>query len=32
MRKTEINRILGRVDEMALADEQVNIPFVVGEK
>ena len=31
MRKSEINRILGKVDDMALADEQVNIPFVVGE-
>jgi len=31
MRKSEINRILGKVDDMALADEQVNIPFVIGE-
>lgn len=31
MRKTEINRILGKVDEMALMEESVNIPFVVGE-
>ena len=31
MRKNEINRILGKVDDMALADESVNIPFVVGE-
>ena len=31
MRQSEINRILGKVDDMALADEQVNIPFVVGE-
>jgi len=31
MRKSEINRILGKVDEMALTDEQINIPFVVGE-
>ena len=31
MRKTEINRILGKVDDLALSDEQVNIPFVVGE-
>ena len=30
MRKTEINRILGKVDEMALMEESVNIPFVVG--
>ena len=31
MRKSEINRILGKVDEMTLTDEQINIPFVVGE-
>ena len=31
MRKAEINRILGKVDDMALSEEQVNIPFVVGE-
>ena len=31
MRQNEINRILGKVDDMALSDEQVNIPFVVGE-
>ena len=31
MRKTEINRILGKVDEMALTDENISIPFVVGE-
>ena len=31
MRDIEINKILGRVDEMALADESINIPFVVGE-
>lgn len=31
MRDVEINKILGRVDEMALADESINIPFVVGE-
>ena len=31
MRKSEINRILGKVDDMSLAEEQVNIPFVVGE-
>ena len=31
MRKSEINRILGKVDEMSLTDEQINIPFVVGE-
>jgi|TARA_B100000780_G_scaffold86664_1_gene59578 transcriptional antiterminator NusG len=31
MRKSEINKILGRVDEMALSEEQVSIPFIVGE-
>ncbi len=31
MRQNEINKILGRVDEMALTDENVNIPFIVGE-
>ena len=31
IRKSEINRILGKVDDMALSDEQVNIPFVIGE-
>ena len=31
MRDAEINKILGRVDEMALVDESISIPFVVGE-
>ncbi len=31
MRQAEVNRILGRVDEMAEADAEVNIPYVVGE-
>ena len=31
MRKTEINKILGKVDEMSLADENIHIPFVIGE-
>ena len=31
MRTSEINRILGRVDEMDLSDEHVNIPFIEGE-
>ena len=30
MRQSEINRILGKVDDMALAEEQVNIPFVLA--
>lgn len=31
MRMSEVNRILGRVDEMAEAGAEVNIPYVVGE-
>ena len=31
MRDSEINKIFGRVDEMAMSDESVNIPFVEGE-
>ena len=31
MRDAEINKILGRVDEMALTDENVSIPFISGE-
>ena len=31
MRDAEINKILGRVDEMALIDENVSIPFIAGE-
>jgi transcription termination/antitermination protein NusG len=31
LRKSEINRILGKVDELASSDEELNVPFVVGE-
>ena len=31
IRKAEINRILGKVDELAASEEEINIPFVVGE-
>jgi transcriptional antiterminator NusG len=31
MRQNEVNRILGRVDELAENDEEINNPFVVGE-
>ncbi|MFV0483817.1 MAG: transcription termination/antitermination protein NusG [Bacteroidales bacterium] len=31
LRESEVNRILGRVDELAEADELMNIPFVIGE-
>ena len=31
MRQNEVNRILGRVDQLAENGEELNIPFVVGE-
>lgn len=31
LRLSEVNRILGKVDELAESDELMNIPFVVGE-
>ncbi len=31
MRQSEVNRILGRVDELSETDEEINIPYVVGE-
>ncbi|MBN8701758.1 MAG: transcription termination/antitermination factor NusG [Bacteroidetes bacterium] len=31
LRQAEVNRILGKVDELAVSDAQVNIPFIVGE-
>ncbi len=31
VRTSEVNRILGRVDELAESAEELNIPFVVGE-
>jgi transcription termination/antitermination protein NusG len=31
LRKSEVNRILGTVDEMAEAGESMNEPFIVGE-
>lgn len=31
MRLSEVNRILGKVDELAESDEEVNIPYIVGE-
>jgi len=31
MRQNEVNRILGRVDELAETGEELNIPFVIGE-
>jgi len=31
MRTSEVNRILGKVDELAEQEEEMNIPFVEGE-
>jgi len=31
MRKSEVNRMLGKVDELAIKDENVAIPYNVGE-
>jgi len=31
MRQSEVNRILGKVDELAEQGEEVNIPFIIGE-
>ena len=31
LRLSEVNRMLGKVDELAIVGEQVNIPFSVGE-
>ena len=31
LRKKEVNRILGKVDELSKEDEQINIPYYVGE-
>lgn len=31
MRKSEVNRILGKVDEMETSEEEMKIPFIVGE-
>ncbi len=31
LRKSEVNRILGKVDELAEGDEELNVPFYVGE-
>ena len=31
LRLSEVNRILGKVDELAESNEEINIPFIVGE-
>jgi len=31
LRQAEVNRMLGKVDELAVQDDNVNIPFTIGE-
>ncbi|HBB90565.1 MAG: transcription termination/antitermination factor NusG [Bacteroidetes bacterium GWF2_49_14] len=31
MRQSEVNRILGKVDELSETDEEISVPFFVGE-
>lgn len=31
LRQSEVNRMLGKVDELAVQDESINIPFIIGE-
>lgn len=31
LRQSEANRILGKVDELAESDEEINVPFYIGE-
>lgn len=31
LRMSEVNRILGKVDELAAGEEEINVPFYVGE-
>jgi transcription termination/antitermination protein NusG len=31
LRISEVNRILGKVDELAEQDEEITVPFIVGE-
>ncbi len=31
LRQSEVNRILGKVDELSASDEELNIPFCLGE-
>lgn len=31
LRQSEVNRILGKVDELAASEEEINVPFVLGE-
>ena len=31
LRQSEVNRILGKVDELSASDEELNVPFFIGE-
>jgi transcriptional antiterminator NusG len=31
LRQSEVNRMLGKVDELSETDEKINIPYIVGE-
>ncbi|MGV6829806.1 MAG: transcription termination/antitermination protein NusG [Flavobacteriales bacterium] len=31
LRSAEVNRLLGKVDELSVQDESINIPFIIGE-
>lgn len=31
LRQSEVNRLLGKVDELSVQDENVNIPYIIGE-
>ena len=31
LRPAEVNRLLGKVDELSVQDENVNIPYIIGE-
>jgi transcription termination/antitermination protein NusG len=31
LRESEVNRILGKVDELTAGDEEINVPYFVGE-
>jgi len=31
LRQSEVNRMLGKVDELAVQDESIKIPFIIGE-
>lgn len=31
LRQSEVNRMLGKVDELAVQDDNINIPYIIGE-